>query len=279
MEDTLQPPENFWMALYSIFCIFFLRWLFCPAPPLEDTNEDKHSLYPAPPPLPRRRPAPRYITLADLAKKVDAPPATWLDGYPRNRRGMPEQTTTYAPPTRNLLVSPVVQRGRWEALSAAAGPSPPPPTTPPSAEQYANDLADFSAFLRASANEPPFVPPQGLQDALRPRQPPPFVFPRPKGPVSDWQCRGLRSMSTTPCCRVRLRNRSRVPSIAGRRCCRDSALGLSFRGSTRGRCRGRLLSSWRRGLGAGSCLRGATSFCERGWGDFCFFGAMTPWVR
>ena len=185
MEDTFEP-EGFWITLYAIVLIPFLFWLYYPSRPLQDVSVAEHDNLPSFPPAPPRRPAPKYITLADLAKKVDARPASWLNGH-RRLDGWSEQTAAvanYPAPTRTFRASPPVQRGRWEVLSAAAAPAPPLAYHP---EQYAAALATFSAFLRSSAAEPPFVQPKGLQDALRPRVPPPFVFPRPKGPPSNWQ--------------------------------------------------------------------------------------------
>ena len=161
MSDTTEP-KGIWVALYTIFALCFLRWFLFPSRTLQEATEDEASILSAPS-APRRRPSPKYIPLASLAKKVDTEPATWFDGY---RRGMPEQTTAYRPPpTHNLLVSPMVQRGRWEALAAAAT-APAPPV--PSPEQQAAHLANFSAVS----------------------QPPPFFFLRPKGPLSDWQMLG-----------------------------------------------------------------------------------------
>jgi hypothetical protein len=185
------------MTIYAIVYVLFFSWYFYPSQPLQDVSAADHdqltTFPPAPPP--RRRPAPKYITLADLAKKVDAGPATWLNGH-RRRDGWSEQTAAVAnhpAPSRTFYASPPVQRGRWELLSAAAAPAPPPAYHP---EQYAAALATFSAFVRASANEPPFVQPQGLQDAVRSRAPPPFVFPRPKGPPSNW--RGPAAYANNP---------------------------------------------------------------------------------
>ncbi|KAM0698861.1 hypothetical protein Q7P36_000905 [Cladosporium allicinum] len=173
MEDIFQP-EGFWIALYAIVLIPFLFWLYYPSRPLQDVSVAEHDNLPTFPPAPPRRPTPKYITLADLAKK----------------NGWSEQTTAvanYPAPTRTFYTSPPVQRGRWEVLSAAAAPAAPAPPPAYHPEQYAAALVTFSAFLRSSAAEPPFVPPKGLQDALRPRAPPPFDFPRPKGPPSNWQ--------------------------------------------------------------------------------------------
>jgi hypothetical protein len=192
MEDIAR--QEFWILICSFLASSFWIWFNFPhlfyyssyfsyhSPPLQDVSVAKNDdqLTTIPPAPPRPRPAPKYITLADLAKKVDK---TWLGHYPPGY-GMSAQTTAVANyPTRNFYSTPATQRGRWMDLSAAAGP--PPPIHNP--EQHAASLAKFSAFMRASAAEPPFVPPQGLQDAFRPRQPPPFAFPRPKSPPSSWQ--------------------------------------------------------------------------------------------
>jgi hypothetical protein len=183
MEDIPEHQE-FWILVCSFLglccCIgfnypsffYYSSWFHHPSQPLQTVSVAEPA-FPPSPPRPHR-PAPKYITLADLAKKVDK---TWLGHYSPGD-GMPAQNY----PTRNPYAPP--QRGRWVDLSTAAGPAPPSVHNP---EQHAASLAKFSAFMRTSAAEPPFVPPQGLQDALRPRHPPQFVFPRPKGPPSNWQ--------------------------------------------------------------------------------------------
>jgi hypothetical protein len=185
MEGTTQDQE-FWLLLYSFLgnCLWF--WFYYPSQPPQDVSKADHdnlTSFPSAPPRPR--PAPKYITLADLAKKVDNP----RPGY-RRENGIAEQSTAivkYPASTHDFLAPPppAYERGRWEILSAAAAPVPLPVYHQ---EQYLASLATFSAFVRASTAEPPFLLPQGLQDAVRPRQPPPFVFPRPKGPPSNWQC-------------------------------------------------------------------------------------------
>jgi hypothetical protein len=168
-----------WIGFYYPSFFYYSSWLRHPSPPPQTVSVAEPA-FPPSPPRPRR-PAPKYITLADLAKKVDK---TWLGHYPPGD-GMSAHIPAVANyPARNFYACPSIQRGRWVDLSAAAGPAPPPVHNP---EQHAASLVKFSAFMRTSAAEPPFVPPRGLQDALRPRQPPPFVFPRPKGPPSNWQ--------------------------------------------------------------------------------------------
>jgi hypothetical protein len=115
MEDTFQL-EGFWLTLYGIAVVLFFSWYYYPSCPLQDISVAEHdhltTFPPAPPPP--RRPAPKYITLADLAKKVDAGPATWLNGYQR-RDGWSEQTTAlanYPAPTRTFYASPPFQRSR-----------------------------------------------------------------------------------------------------------------------------------------------------------------------
>lgn len=186
MDDMNDTTPIVTLVVYSFFALCFLIWFYFPSQPaISEARHDHLTTFPPAPPRPCR-PGPKYITLVDLAKKFDAPMSSWPNGYQREN-GMPAQmapVATYQAPTRNFYTSPAVQRGRWEALSAAASPPPPPAYHP---ERYATSLAIFSASLRAAAAEPPFIPPQGLQVALRARQPPPFVFPRPKGPPSYWQ--------------------------------------------------------------------------------------------
>ena len=68
MEDTFEP-EGFWITLYAIVLIPFLFWLYYPSRPLQDVSVAEHDNLPTFPPAPPRRPTPKYITLADLAKK------------------------------------------------------------------------------------------------------------------------------------------------------------------------------------------------------------------
>lgn len=133
MEDTAH--QEFWMLICSFLAswfwiwfnfpslFYYSTWFFHPSHPLQDVSVAKndHQITTIPP-APRPRPAPKYITLAGLAKKVDK---TWLGHYPPGD-GMSAQTTAAANyQTRNFYSPPAIQRGRWVDLSAAAGPPPP----------------------------------------------------------------------------------------------------------------------------------------------------------
>ena len=148
MEDIAQ--QEFWILVCSFLASSFWIWFNFPhlfyhsswfsyhSPPLQDVSVAKNDdqLTTIPPAPPRPRPAPKYITLADLAKKIDK---TWLRHYPPGY-GMSAQTTAVANyPTRNFYSPPAIQRGRWVDLSAAAGPPPPSTTqsnTPPPSPNF-----------------------------------------------------------------------------------------------------------------------------------------------
>jgi len=216
MEDVPEYQE-FWILVCSFFGLccwigfnypsffYYSSWFRHPSQPLQTVSVAE----PAFPPSPHRphRPTPKYIALADLAKKVDK---TWLGHYPPGD-GMPAQTY----PTRNPYAPP--QRGRWVELSAAAGPAPPPVHNP---EQHAASLAKFSAFMRASARASlRRSSSRGQRVLLR------VGRARRRTPTTR-RCRVL------PLCTLR---HSLALLIAGRRYCRGRGSELTLHGSLRRR--------------------------------------------